>query len=101
MHVALNEDDGVGVQLGVAFSASTSCTSSPPGWPLVTVTWLSWLDRSTYCRTLSLPMNRFAAEAGPAAVASPQTATPSAADSRSLSIMCLQWWECLIPRTVS
>src|SRR3954454_23509069 len=82
MHVALSENDGVGVQFGVALSENVSCTSSPPGRPSASVTWLSWLDRSTYCRTLSLPMNRFAAAAGPAVAASAQAATPRAAGSR-------------------
>src|SRR4051794_36636753 len=91
MHVALSENDGVGVQFGVALSEKASCTSNPPGWPLDTVTWLSWLERSTYCRTLSVPMNRFAACAGPAA--SPQPATPSATARERLIIICLQCLE--------
>src|SRR4051812_794301 len=98
MHVALSENDGVGVQFGVALSENTSCTSNPPGRPFETVTWLSWLERSTYCRTLSEPMNRFAAAAGPAV--NPQTATPSAAESRSVNIVCLQRWDCLVARTI-
>src|SRR3954452_11441474 len=90
MQVALSENDAVGVQFGVALSVNVSCTSNPPGRPLASVTWLSWLDRSTYCRTLSLPMNRFAAAAGPAAAAQERTVTPSVAPSRSWNIVCLQ-----------
>src|SRR4051812_44123046 len=89
-HVALSENDGVGVQLGVALSVNASCTSNPPGWPLDTVTWLSWLERSTYCTTLSAPMGGSGAGAGPAG--GPQPATPSATASECLSIVCLQCW---------